>query len=442
MLRRMGLRNFKCWRELDVELAPITLFFGANSSGKTALLQSLLMLKQTAQSRNQIQPIDFGGGEWSLADLGSYQELVFSHNSEIGIGMCLSWAKEGPILAEKAGAYREDYPEYRFGKGDYLDYEVAFGKGNGIFVTKLAYKAKTLEGDSYEARVMRRDDGTYAYTFPSGGQEKEQLTTSMPKSCYGLPDNSGFSGLIASSEFLQLMECTRYLGPLRIHPQRIYQWTGNRFSHFVEPDGSDTIQFLIGRRQDAPELLKKVVRSLANIGIAEDFQLRPIDQDELFYRAVVTIAGTDSSLTDVGFGVSQVLPVITMLLSAPEGSIVLLEQPELHLHPNAQAALADLFIQVSEQRQLQLIIECHSEHIVRRLQRRIAEDQPAFACPGNIKMYFCQPGENGSTATQLDLDRFGQINNWPDKFLGDTLSDMFSMSRAALERRAEELQGG
>ena len=129
-----------------------------------------------------------------------------------------------------------------------------------------------------------------------------------------------------------------------------------------------------------------------------------------------------------------------MLLSAPEGSIVLLEQPELHLHPNAQAALADLLLDVAEKRDLQLIVESHSEHIVRRLQRRIAEAQPAFATPENIKMYYCQPGECGSTIEPVDLDRFGQISNWPERFFGNVSGDLHAMVKSALERRSQELE--
>ena len=76
MLRRIGLENFKSWKKLDIELAPITLLFGANSSGKTAILQSLLMLKQTAQGFDPGQHINFGGRERDYVDLGSYRDLI------------------------------------------------------------------------------------------------------------------------------------------------------------------------------------------------------------------------------------------------------------------------------------------------------------------------------------------------------------------------------
>ena len=80
-------------------------------------------------------------------------------------------------------------------------------------------------------------------------------------------------------------------------------------------------------------------------------------------------------LPDIGFGISQVLPVLVQCDYAPEGSIILIDQPEVHLHPYAQSALADVMIDVIKKRNIQLVIETHSEHFLRRLQRRIAEDE-------------------------------------------------------------------
>jgi predicted ATPase len=180
------------------------------------------------------------------------------------------------------------------------------------------------------------------------------------------------------------------------------------------------------------------------MGLASEFRIEPIDRDKRFYetRVKITPGGTDSSLIDVGFGISQVLPVLTMLLSAPEDSIILLEQPELHLHPSAQAHLADLFLHVAETRHLQLIIESHSEHILSRLQRRIAEAQSQFVAPDNIKMYFCQPGADGSTIQPVQIDKYGQIANWPPNFFGDIAGDLDAMAHAALEHRRQELSAG
>ena len=95
---------------------------------------------------------------------------------------------------------------------------------------------------------------------------------------------------------------------------------------------------------------------------------------------------------------------------------------------------------VAETRNLQLIVESHSEHIVRRLQRRMAESKSKFASPEGIKMYYCESAQGGSTISEIDVDRFGQIPNWPEKFMGDISGDLHTMLKAALERRSQELE--
>jgi predicted ATPase len=118
---------------------------------------------------------------------------------------------------------------------------------------------------------------------------------------------------------------------------------------------------------------------------------------------------------------------------------VLLEQPEIHLHPKVQSALADLFIEVvrskegGRQRHVQLIVESHSEHFLRRLQRRVAEE---VIRPEEAALYFIEAGPDGASSIRnLELDEYGNIGNWPDGFFGDEVDDIAAMTEAAMTRR-------
>lgn len=440
MLRRIGLSNFKCWKELDIELAPITLLFGVNSSGKSAVLQSLLMLKQTADNLDRSQHINFGGESRDYFNFGSYRDLVYSHKTDKDISLSLTWEKAGLILSRKVGAIWVENPADHLDVGKSIRYDVEWRMRNGIFINRLAYS--TIEDgqttDSYW--LKHKEDGSYAVSMPEWDPEFEVVGFPPPQSCFILPSRKGWSVPVYSLEFQQLMLCLQYLGPLRGYPERHHLWTGDMTAKVVKPDIAHTVEVLIAQTNEDRKLLQEVAEQLRELGLADGFEVRPIDVDKRVFEVVVTNGGVESALMDVGFGVSQVLPVITMLMSTPEGSICLLEQPELHLHPNAQAALADLLLEVAEKRNLQLIVESHSEHIVRRLQRRVAEASPAFAKPENIKMYYCQPGEDGATIDEVDIDRFGQISNWPEKFMGDISGDLHTMLKAALERRSQELE--
>ncbi len=142
-------------------------------------------------------------------------------------------------------------------------------------------------------------------------------------------------------------------------------------------------------------------------------------------------------LPDVGFGISQVLPVVVECFYAAQNSTVIMEQSELHLHPRVESELADLFIEAihsreeGEDRSVQFIIESHSEHFLQRLQRRIAE---GALNPEEVALYFCEPGEHGSVLRELSLDSFGDIANWTNDFFGDPMTDLAARMEAAALR--------
>ncbi len=441
MLRRIGLSNFKCWKELDIELAPITLLFGVNSSGKSAILQSLLMLKQTACGFDRGKHLNFGGGERDYVSMGSYFDVVHEHDARRNLAMRLSWDSHGMIFLVPPGLEPSERNLLS------MTYKVSWGLEDYVSISRLRYELDSLESADEWVEVWRGDTNQYCFSSYFSEPGNEDARVAAPESCYALPLIASYGPNKNDILFLQnineefelVIQAIQHIGPIRRRPERHYIWTGGKPS-LVEPDGANAVEMLVASVREDDGLLHEVRDRLRALDLVENFDVKSIDENQRLFEATAEIGGVQSSLADVGFGVSQVLPVITMLLSAPQGSIILLEQPELHLHPNAQAALADLMLHVAENRQLQLIVESHSEHIVRRMQRRMAEAEAAFAKPENIKMYYCQPGAGGATIDEVEVDRFGQISNWPEKFMGDISGDLHTMLRAALERRSQELE--
>jgi predicted ATPase len=178
---------------------------------------------------------------------------------------------------------------------------------------------------------------------------------------------------------------------------------------------------------------------LKEIGLAHSFEVERVEGSQDIYRVFLRI-NRDSDrilITDVGFGISQILPVLTMCYSVPEGSIVVFEQPEIHLHPRAASGLADVFIHASKMRSVQFIIESHSEHLLRRLQRRIAEQHNGLAYD-DVALYFCSYEENESKLEPLNVDLYGDITNWPEDFFGDEFGEVALRQKAALERKLKD----
>ena len=122
----------------------------------------------------------------------------------------------------------------------------------------------------------------------------------------------------------------------------------------------------------------------------------------------------------------------------------MMEQREIHLHPRVQAELADVFISATKAREggkarnLQLIVESHSEHLLTRLQRRVAEGTIA---PDDVAIYFCRHDVDQAELEPLRLDLYGEIENWPENFFGDEMADMQARALAGIAKKmAEEKQ--
>ncbi len=272
-----------------------------------------------------------------------------------------------------------------------------------------------------------------------------------PVKCYGFPDqvnayyqNAGFlSDFVLAFE--ELFNRVFYLGPLREYPQRDYTWGGER-PQDVGRRGELAVAAMLASRErptikvgrgnrPTKTVEERVAIWMRDLGLIHDFSLRAIAENRKSYEVRVrrTPRSPEVLITDVGFGVSQILPVLVLCYYAPEGATIILEQPEIHLHPSVQAGLADIFIDAMKTRNIQIILESHSEHLLRRLQRRIAEE---VLGPNQAALYFCTTDKQGRSQLQnLELDLFGNIINWPKDFFGDEFGDIAAMQEAALKRQ-------
>jgi hypothetical protein len=271
-----------------------------------------------------------------------------------------------------------------------------------------------------------------------------------PVKSYGFPDqvqanyrNAGFLPQFVLA-FEELFQEIYYLGPIRDYPQRIYDWTRVR-PRDVGQRGEQAVQALLAAEQPwavaeetsdyaVPSLEARVARWLRDLGLVESFHLERIGPSEDSYRVrvKVTVDSPEVSLADVGFGVSQFLPVLILCYYVPEGATIILEQPELHLHPSVQAGLADVFIDVIKHRNVQIILESHSEHLVHRLRRRIAEQALASE---DVDLYFVEMAGSESRIERLAVDVYGNINNWPADFFGDRMGDLLAQTDAEMQRK-------
>lgn len=455
MLKRLRIQNFKGWQDTRLlELAPLTVLFGPNSSGKSSLNQFLIMLKQTVRSPDRNSVFDFGG----LSDpvrLGGFREAVFQHDLKRQIEVETEWRLGSPLQIRDPRTGNRN-------SGDHLWFETAARQSPNSRVVQsegFRYGIGSADENAVVIDLNRDDRRKDRWRLEAEGYELVRTTgraweLPKPVQFYGFPQEVALyyqNALFVADLELALenqLNGLSYLGPLRSRPERLYSWSG------AEPEdvgwqGQNTIQGLLAagpRRLNWTEKARRtpfeavVARWLKEMGLVYSFSVEPIapDRDEYEVKIKTSPRAIEVKLTDVGFGISQVLPVIVQSFYAPAHSTVLMEQPEIHLHPRAQSSLADLFIagiQAREggtERGVQLIVESHSEHLLRRLLRRIAEEKLSES---DVALYFCYGGENGSRIDRLEVDTYGDILNWPPDFFGAELEDVSVQAEVGMQRR-------
>ncbi|MEM8810207.1 MAG: DUF3696 domain-containing protein [Cyanobacteria bacterium P01_G01_bin.38] len=459
MLTQLRFQNFKSWQDTgDIRFAPLTGLFGTNSSGKTAILQFLLMLKQTIESNDQ-KAVLHTGNERTYVDLGTTKDLIHNHTFPNKLIFSVEWLPTGPSFDLSLPVGATPFP---IQKPDSFKVPVLAQYQEALhFKCKISLDINELKVQEFEYIYTSRERNEVRFGLSLDSVESKSNVYELIAEGYPLDEirmsNSykidplkihDFSGALNikfhHGEFLRnlplafgkMLEGCYYLGPLRDYPKRIYPWSGEQ-PQDVGRKGELTIPALLSGQKESTEIEKKVAYWLKNLGLINDFSVRPIAEGrrEFEVRVRRKSSSTEVSVTDVGFGVSQILPVLVLCYYVPEGSTILLEQPEIHLHPSVQAGLADVFIDVIKNRDVQIILESHSEHLLRRLQRRIAEGKLDFTHE-DAALYFCQMDEAGNSSLKpLELDTFGNISNWPEDFFGDEMGDLVAMTEAAMQRQ-------
>ena len=449
MLERLKITNFKAWQELDMPFGKVTGLFGTNSSGKSSMLQFLLMLKQTKNATDRSVVLDFGGPD-EFVNLGSFHDVIHRHHRQKWLDWQLDWKLPEELVIHNPERRRNDvlfrdgklHTECRVGwrfagyRAEYLRYrfdDTVFALESKV---STRFSKFDLTSDNESFRFVR----TRGRPWLLPGPVKTHLFPDQAKTFY---QNSGFLSEFEVA-YEELMDRIFYLGPLREHPKREYRWTGSS-PNDVGPRGERTIDAILAatahgeRRNLGPRMRYKPFQDmihywLKKLGLIDSFEIGEISERSNLYHARVRQDRTSPEvmLTDVGFGVSQVLPAIVLLYYIPEDSIVLMEQPEIHLHPSIQSGLADAILTVARTRNIQVIVESHSEHLLRRFQRRVAEGEMSS---DNVKLYFTSVDGESAYLSDLELDEWGEIRNWPESFFGDELDEISSIQIASIKRR-------
>jgi energy-coupling factor transporter ATP-binding protein EcfA2 len=422
MFTKLRLINFKAWQDTDdIYLKPVTMLLGTNSSGKSTLIQSLLLLKQTVQSPDRSIHLNLGGDEINdLFNFGDFENLLRQGTlAPRQFSIQLSF-KAGASARVSAGGFSCSYVQNSSG---------------GVAIQELDVST----GDR-RFRAIRREKGAYSMMVDEESQPREKGRHLSPERSVSLPAQAitmlGQDGPLLEDLSLAIrreLENIVYLGPLRRKPERDYVWNKSKPGE-VGSDGHRAIDVLLAsalmKGEDQNRIIEGVSKWLVRMKVADKLEVKQLGRSTR-YELVVHRDGVEANLRDVGIGISQVLPVLTIAYFAPSGSTIILEEPEIHLHPLAQSVLAELFVEVSKERNVQFIVETHSEHLFRRMQTLIAKQQ---VTPEDAAMYFVERDGKAARMLPLELDDFGRVKKWPEGFFGDVLGETREQTALAIQR--------
>lgn len=449
-MNKITLKNFRCFREeQNARLAPLTLLVGENSTGKTsfmAMIRALWSVFYEGQSPDfKVEPYDLGsydeiahyrGGKGGRADsfTAGFQATPKaalngtrdSNSIAQTYQFDATFEKNGsaPILGETRLERDDVWLEAR--RKDHFR-EISFGTSNGAWRVSKTF---SINFGADEGRLPFFDSFLWRLGLGSSELKKgaERIASKGPKQptykdlelIEQLADIPGRLGIYFAREQLSVSDRPYASAPVRSKPRRTY----DPARPAPDPEGFYIpMHFANLSYHDQPRW-QRLKRALENFGkeagLFDEIDIRHLGKrDSEPFQVQVRksgrkLKGPRRNLIDVGYGVSQVLPVITELLERDAPPMFLLQQPEVHLHPSAQAALGSLFCQVASAER-QLIIETHSDHLLDRV-RMDVRDRNTKLKPEDVSILFFERKDMDVRIHSLEFDEEGNVLGAPDSY--------------------------
>jgi predicted ATPase len=473
-MESFNLQNIKSFVNSDqVEIKPITVFLGKNSSGKSSLIRFPIVLKQTVKEK--ISPLLFYG---KLLDYGNFEDVVFNHEEESNVSFQLTFdsknLKHSLSMVYPMSMLRKRGLDIFLESNEIVTIDITVGRkilrekyrgdlevkkftinlgSDTIFLCEKHYKKKYLVyflNEDLSEEIDIQFMGFVPNIEPNliRNNLHERTEDSLLQINILL---RGVERLIDES-----MEQISYIGPFRRTPERNYRYQEANALN-IGADGEYTSELLASYyRKDDVEFF-----NMLNDWLERHLKIH-IHVEELkggLYRVMVEDlhTGVVNNIRDVGFGLSQVLPIIVQVLinkrDEPHPTIRrkilkrslkkinIFEQPELHLHPAAQSNLADLFIHGHRlDKRNHFLIETHSEHLILRLRRRILEGAISSK---DVAFYFIQKSDymnEGSYVERLHISEDGDIENWPEDFFDQDFEEILTINNLKSKKSMGEIE--
>ena len=435
---KLSISNFKTIRELNwFNFNSINIISGVNSSGKTSFIQFLLMLKQTLEAQSANSTLIFDG---NYLKLGIFEKLVYKQQTENSIGFELCFDKQyltGKFPAIFGIENISVKANYSFIDSNVIlsNIRITYKDSKREHFVEFAYKDgfyncvsdSALLVSDHNSINIKGTINTISFLplilFAEIDNPKYPEFDKNPKTKSAIEIKTKEVQNIVNEIFKSIS----YIGPLREEPQDLYSSNskdkdigkkGEYAAQFFEDEANNTVDFC---DIQSKELQKMSLSDAVKYWICDVFNLAKDIKAEKYKDSyiikVVNHYDVESTIKQVGFGISQVLPIIVEGLRMQKNGILILEQPEIHLHPKVQSMLFDFVYSLSLTGK-KFVIETHSDHFITRMRRRVAEDNNKLA--EKINLVFVEQKEAEHLFHKINLDDMGTFDYFPNDFVEQT----------------------
>lgn len=419
-MRYIYMHNFRGFSETLLPLRQTTFLVGENSTGKSSFLKLLYVLSRPRFWFSAETPFQ------DEAELGGFDDIVSAWAAD------KSFFQVGTLTVrkKKSGTLSPAFAVHTLGRRDgspYVSRYIQFADGclTKLFFQRRRIKYKTVRFDhdfSDEAKILNffnevvsadRQDSEGFSLFPKGIPPDPPLPVAIAI-LRSMDKNKRITGGEFKAEIPFSLDLT-WIGPIRTRPQRFYDGMRKAFS----PEGDHT-PFLLRKSLRTKSRSRSFGEKLQAFGeasglfdaiVPHSFDRSPQSPFEILIR----FPGADLNVSNVGYGVSQVLPLIIEFLSKQQGRTFGVQQPEVHLHPRAQAALGDLIAELASERGHGFMIETHSDYLIDRFRLNLSKQVD----PPEAQVIFFSRTRSGNLATVLPIGKTGKYPpQQPPEFRG------------------------
>ena len=424
--------------ETTIEIRPLTILAGANSSGKSSIMQPMLMMKQTLEATYDPGPLLINGPNVRFT---KYEQLL-----PVKLGSTDTLVAGFEITRNTSLSFKSSFRLRQEGQKrniEILSMKVTADDDSFTLAPDMTEEDLVKDGPQKVRDFIIENSSGDEQTWKRGFRVNSSsffLHVEIFDTRRGIGTTIFFLDDWYFHDFRPDIKNLIHLPGLRGNPERVYPIAAAQGPNFSGTFENYVASMILRWQQEGNEAVLEIANDLKNLGLTKWVKAKPVDDSSVELRVgripVLHEEPSDIdgvSIADVGIGVSQVLPVLVALRAAESGQMAYIEQPELHLHPRAQVALAGVLADAA-QRGVRVVIETHSSLLLQAVMTLIAQDE--LDHEDVILHWFSRDEEGYTKVDSVEPDENGAYGDWPEDFGDVELEIMGKYLNAVGERDA------